>query len=353
MSYNADTFNIGEVLKDVRTKANLSQMEFAQALGIKLSKLQNTENRPHDIKLKEFLRWCDHLGCDADYLLGKTTSPDLTIEGVCNMTGLGEATVKQLIDEKARPITAEVRNRKNAVIMGVTTADLIDHFLGFMGINLKNAMIQYTREIMVQKLLKDSVQNILDHRNEESGRADSFEGFEAWIDNVLTSTRLMSSLSGLTVAGMVQTKIDDDFTAFSDKLKDQKLTKVESMILFNYLQSKHRTEALKMTLYELMMKFCKDLSEEVENLKYHDKALGNYNVTASLLYEEFLEERERKKNDLLASALQKKMLKLKAENQRLKTAWTNSNEVNNRLSSELNDARWELKELKSQMEQQK
>lgn len=352
MRYNAESFNPNKTLKSVREKSGKSQKDFADAIGISEGDLKNIENRnttKNGIGILNYLKWCDNLDCDINYLLGVDAEPT----DVCSATGLNPDVVDTLKKEKEKPTTSEIRNGKNAVISGLTTADLINDLFGFKGMNLKEVMFQYTREKMILNLLEESARNIVDHHNTVEGRADSFSTVVGFIDRTMSSIRMLSSISSLTVAGRMQKGIDDDFTAFCDKFETEGYNKQECKVLFDYMQSRSRIEALKMKCYELMMKFLDDLSEEGQ-LKYHSNIFGgDFEVTATMMYEESIEDIEHSRTEMLSSAMKRELTKLKSSNYEMKMTQQKLIDGNNQLSAELNDERKKVRKLKKELKELK
>lgn len=351
MKYNAESFNPNKTLKSVREKSGMSQKDFADAIGITEDKLKNIENRKKatGISILEYLRWCDNYDCDINYLLGVDAEPT----DVCSVTGLNQNVVELLKKEQNKPTTSEIRNGKDGVISGITTADLFNDLSGYKGIDLKDVMLQYTREKMILNLLEDSARNVVDHHNTEKGRSDSFSTVVKYADRTMSSIRMMSSLSSLTVAGRMQKGIDDDFTAFCDKFGTEGYDKLDCKVLFDYMQSRSRIEALKMKCYDLMMQFLDALSEDGQ-LKYHSNIFGgDFEVKASMLYDESIDDIEQSQNELLSSAMKRELTKLKSSNYDLKMNQQMLIEGNSQLSAELNEERQKVKELKKELKQLK
>ena len=57
-----DTFIIGEIIKEMRCKAGLTQEELATKVGTKKSYISRIENRKSDIMLNTLFRICNGLG---------------------------------------------------------------------------------------------------------------------------------------------------------------------------------------------------------------------------------------------------------------------------------------------------
>lgn len=341
MKYNAESFNPNKTLKRVREQSGMTQKQFADAIGITEDKLKRIENRKNrtGISILEYLNWCDNYDCDINFLLGVKAEPT----DVCSVTGLNPDVVELLKKEKEKPFTSEIRNGKDGVISGITTAELFNDLSGFKGMSLKETMLQYTRERMILNLLEESARNIVDHHNAEHGRSDAFETVVQFADRTMSSVRLMSSLSSLTVAGKMQKGIDDDFTAFCDKFGTEQYSKDECKVLFDYMQSRSRIEALKMKCYDLMMHFLDMLSEDSQLTLHH--SMGDFEVTPSLMYEESVDEIGQAKNEMLATALKREMTKLKSGIHDLKNTNHILIESNNHLSAELNDERQKVRKL--------
>lgn len=351
MKYNAESFNPNKTLKNVREKSGMSQKAFAEAIGITEEKLKNIENRKKatGISILEYLRWCDSMDCDINYLLGVTPEPT----DVCSITGLNQDVVDLLKREKEKPSTSEIRNNKDGVISGITTADLYNDLSGIKGFELKEVMLQYTREKMILNLLEESVRNIVDHHNTAVGRNDSVESVIQFTDKTLSSIRMMSSLSSLTVAGRMQKGIDDDFTAFCEKFVNENYNKSECKVLFDYMQTRSRMDALKMKCYELMMQFLDDMSEDCQ-LKYHSNFFGgDFEVTSSMMYEESIDAIEQSKSEILASAVRREMTKLKSSIYEMKKNQQMLIEGNSQLSAELNEERQKVRKLKKELKELK
>ena len=351
MRYNAESFNPNKTLKSVREKSGMSQKDFADAIGITEKKLKNIENRKDatGISILEYLKWCDSLDCDINYLLGVKVEPT----DVSAVTGLNPDVVDILKKEKENPTTSEIRNGKDGVISGLTTADLFNDLSGYKGIDLKDVMLQYTREKMILNLLEDSARNVVDHHNTEKGRSDSFSTVVKYADRTMSSIRMMSSLSSLTVADRIQKGVDDDFTAFCDKFETEGYDKIDCKVMFDYMQSRSRIEALKMKCYDLMMQFLDDISEDGQ-LKYHSNFFGgDFEVKASMLYEESIEDIERSQNEMLSSALKRELTKLKSSNYDMKMTQQKLIDGNNQLSAELNSERQKVKKLEKELKQLK
>ena len=352
MRYNAESFNPNKTLKSVREKSGMSQKDFADAIGITETKLKNIENRKvaTGISILEYLKWCDNLDCDINYLLGVTVEPT----DICGVTGLNPDVVDILKKEKENPTTSEIRNGKDGVISGLTTADLFNDLSGYKGIALKDAMLQYTREKMIMNLLEESARNIVDHHNTAEGRSDSFSNVVKFIDRTMSSIRMMSSLSSLTVTGRMQKGIDDDFTVFCDMFKDEGYEKHECKVLFDYMQSKSRTEALMMKCYDLMMQFLDVLSEDGQ-LKYHSTFFGgDFEVTASMLYgEESIADIQHSQCEMLTSAVRRELTKLKSSIYEQKAIQQKLIDENNQLSNDLNAERQKVRKLKKELKELK
>ncbi len=351
MRYNAESFNPNKTLKSVREKSGMSQKDFADRIGITEDKLKNIENRKKatGISILEYLKWCDSYDCDINFLLGIDAEPT----DVCSVTGLNPDVVDTLKKEKEKPTTSEIRNGKNAVISGLTTADLINDLFGYKGMNLKEMMLQYTREKMIMNLLEESARNIVNHHNTVVGKNESFDSVVGFIDRTMSSIRMLSSLSSLTVAGRMQKGIDDDFTTFCDKFEAEGYNKQECKMMFDYMQSRSRTEALKMKCYELMMKFLDDLSKDGQ-LKYHSNIFGgDFEVTATMMYEESIEDIEHSRTEMLSSAMKRELTKLKSSNYEMKMTQQKLIDGNNQLSAELNDERKKVRKLKKELKELK
>lgn len=351
MKYNAESFNSHKTLKSVREKSGMSQKDFAEAIGITESDLKNFENRDtkKGISIKNYLSWCDHLDCDINYFLGINVEPT----DVCGITGLDPVVVETLKKEKNSPTTSAIRSEKNSSISGITTADLFNALLGYKGVFLKEVIHQYTREKMIFNLLDDSVNNIVNHRNSEVDKKYSTESVIQYADTIMSNIRLESALSSLTIAGRKQNLYIDDYSNFYYNFKIDGYSKDDIKVIFDYMQSRSRVEALRMKCFDLMMQFLDALSEDSQ-LKYHSKKMGDYDITASILYKESVDTIEQAKNEMMTSAIKREMTKLKANNNELKSVNQKLIEDNNLLSIELNTTRAfvrslrkELKELKS------
>ena len=352
MRYNAESFNPNKTLKRVRESSGMTQKDFAEAIGITERDLKNIENRDtnkNGIGILNYLKWCDKLDCDINYLLGFEVEPT----DICSVTGLNPEVVDILKKEKKNPTTSEIRNGKNAVIIGMTTADLINALSGYKGMDLKDLMLQYTRENTLYSLLEESVRNIVAHHNTIKGRRDSFESVIKYFDSTLSSIRLMSSLSSLTFANRMQKGIDDDFTVFCDKLKAEGYEMIDCKVLFDYMQSRSRVEALKMKCYDILLNFLDKLSEDGQ-LKYHSTKLdGDFEITASILYEESIDDIERSQNEMIESSARREITRLKSRLYEQKKIQQNLIDGNNRLSDELNSERKKVRELKKELKKYK
>ena len=351
MKYDAKSFNPNKTLKRVREqRTGMSQSEFAKEIGITVDKLKRIENRKEKtgISILEYLEWCDNFGCDIDFLLGVQEHPIKDDADICGLTGLDAYTIDVLKKEMVQPPVSNVRSGKSAVISGITTADIFNGLVGIKGCHLKDAIHQYVREKMVTSLLDESVENIVQYHNKENDRNDSKQSVIAYANSVLTNLRMLTSLSSLTMTGRVQKGIADDFTNFCKKMNAEGYDKTECRIIFDYLQSGNRTEALRMNCYDLLMQFLDEIAEDSQ-LKYHSR-MGDFDVTATMLYEESIDAIEESKTELLASSVKKEMTRLKSSVRELMAVNQKLLNDNNMLSAELSETRWNTEALQKELD---
>ena len=359
MRYNSDSFNAGETLKKVREDLFMTREQFADRLGISKRKLEDLEDRntkqngePRSVGINTYLEMCDHYGCDIDFLLGVQKHPYKEDADVSALTGLDAHSIDVLKKEVMQPPVADVRSKKvkskPAVIIGIKTADIFNGLLGMNGVELTQCIHQYVRERMVTSLLDESVENIVQHHNKEHDRSDSSQSVVAYANSVLTNLRMITSLSSMTMTGRVQKGIEDDFTNFCKKMTAEGYNKTECRIIFDYLQSRGRAEALRMNCYDLMMKFLDGMAE-TGHLKYHS-GMGDFDVTATMLYEDSVDSIEETKKELLVSALKKEMASLKSNVRDLMEVNKKLLDDNKILSAELSETRWYAETLKKDLD---
>lgn len=342
--YNVDTFDSGEALRRVREHLNLTDGQIAIKVGDKTGNVENYMKRGFK-NIDKYLDWCDKLDCDIDFLLGVQELPKKDVANVCETTGLDEATVELLKKEIKNPPTAEARNNSDAVVSGIKTADIFNDLAGFRGSNLKDSMHQYVRERMVCDRLDESIDNIVAHKNQEA-QIFSKDSVITLANNILTSVRMMTSLSSLTMTGRQQKKIDDDFTAFYKRMSKEQFSKEECRMIFDYLQSRNRTDALKMNCYEQLVWYLDTIAED-NKLMFHKQGWGDFEVFATKMYEEPIDTIEEARSEMLTSAVKRELIKLRLDIRESKTAQKNLIETNNKLSAELSDERKKVKELQS------
>lgn len=362
--YNSEKFNSGKALERAKTRLELSPDQMAEKLGLSSKTYKEYERRNTDSGIKKIMDYCNKLGCDLDFFVGAQDSPIkedtekavITIDesNIWFLTGLNPEVVKTLMKEKDHPITSVVRGRPGGkVIIGISTADIVNDFVGFKGIKLKNTMVQYAMEKAVLSLLEKSARNIVDNYNHENKRADSFESFVMFISNTLSSMRMVTSLSSLKLTNIMQTGIEDDWTIFCKKMAEKKIGLKDSKVLFDYMQSKNRVEALKMDCYNHLMQFIDELSED-NQLKFHSNFFGeDFELSEVILHEESVEDIEAFKNELMVSSLkrhlEKKNMKLQEE-RRIKKELV---EENSKISADYNDLRQENIRLKEEIDRLK
>lgn len=352
--YNLENYTIGKGIQVAR--ANLggwSQGQLAIKVGCKNKDVVNMENRQHP-RLMELLEWCNKLDCDIDFLLGFQEHQHKDNTDIGAVTGLDAHTIDMLKKEKIHPPAVKIRSKKDedksAVISGIKTADIFNGLVYRNGIDLTRSIHQYVREKMVGSLLDKSVDNIIRHHRLQTGRIASSQSVLDFANSVLTNARMMTSLSSLTLTGRMQTGIDDDFTYFCEKMIPEGYNKTECRIIFDCMQSKSRTDALRMKCFDLLMKFLDGMAEDGQ-LKYHSAVMsGDYDLTSTKIYEESIEDLEEGNHTMMAFAQKKEMTRLKTEVLDVTDERNKLIEDNSKISAELSEAKWKIKSLEEELD---
>ena len=361
--YNIEQFDSGKALQNARDKMGYSQGELAIQLGEKTKTVMNYEGRNSNVGIKTYMEWCDKLGCDIDFLLGVQDTRRKDADDICSSTGLDEATIDLMKKEFYRPQSSPVIvvNKKDAskewkvvpdgakgVSSGVATADLINALCGqdlncVIGDHFRRTMLQYITESVVFNLLKEKVDDVVRHHNEQSGRQD---GSGSWIDYaeaIYTSIRQITSLSSLTMTGKVQSGIADDFTNFRDAFNSVGFSEADVRVFFDYIQSKNRLKALEQSCRGEVVQFLDGMSVG-RQLTYYDSFMGVYDVTSGADSESGKTQHPKDS---------KKVIQLKAEIKELKSINSKLIVTNNELSAELSEARWKIKSLEEKLDRLK
>ena len=86
-------------LRDLRKEKGVSQQECADTIGVVKSTLGLWENGDTLPDARSLAQMAEYYGVSADYLLGLSDvkSPDVSIQKMCELTGLSEQTVEELI----------------------------------------------------------------------------------------------------------------------------------------------------------------------------------------------------------------------------------------------------------------
>lgn len=351
--YNVEEFNSGEAIQRAIERLELTQGQFAYKLGMKTKNLQSYLDKDSGTSIKTLMEWCDKLGCDLDFLVGVQTTKRKDAEDICKSTGIKESTIdlmkKEFIRPQETPVILDKKKGsgipKNAlgVSCGVTTAELLNELSGqsSSGKNLKVAMIQYITESVVCRLLKDSINDIVEHHNSASGKHDEPEKIVMFAEQLLHSIRRLSSLSSLTMTGKVQTGFEDDLANFCEGMSGSGFDERECKVIYDYLQSRNRLVSLEQTCHLNMIQFLDELSEG-KQLSYTNSIMGIYDVTSTKLYGQ-----EGDRDFTKHPKDSKKVMQLKDELKQAKMIQERMNATNCELSAELSELRWKVDELQN------
>ena len=96
------------------------------------------------------------------------------------------------------------------------------------------------------------------------------------------------------------------------------------------------------------MQFLDEIAEDGQ-LKYHSR-MGDFDVTATMLYEESIDAIEESKTELLASSVKKEMTRLKSSVRELMAVNQKLLNDNNMLSAELSETRWNTEALQKELD---
>ena len=356
--YNAERFNSGEALQKARERMELSQGQLAYMLHEDVKTVMNYEGRDSNVGIKTYMKWCDKIGCDLDFLVGVQDTKRKDADDICSSTGLEEATIDLMKKEFYRPqstptkvevVEDGVPDGARGVSSGVTTADLFNGLSGqsVKGDHFRKIMLQYITESVVCNLLKESIDDVVKHHNEQSGKQDRSESWIDYAETVFTKIRQITSLSSLTMTGRVQTGIADDFTNFCDAFVSVGFNKADARIFFDYVQSRNRLKALEQSCREEVVQFLNDMA--VGRQLTFNSFMGIYDVTASMLYGE--EDAQSKAGQRPKDS--KKVMQLKDDLKQAKVIQGRLNATNCELSAELSEARWKIRELEEELDQLK
>ena len=87
----------GKRLKSIRKKRGYkTQAALASKLGVSLDTIQNWEQGATWPEMNDFLKMCDTLECDADYLFGRIDKRTHDLDFLSDMTGLSASAVESL-----------------------------------------------------------------------------------------------------------------------------------------------------------------------------------------------------------------------------------------------------------------
>ena len=89
--------SLGEKIKNLRKRENLTQEEFAVNLNISLDSVKNWEQGYNYPSVDMLVTIAEYFKCDFDYLLGQQDSPNKVYKHISEYTGLSEESIDNLI----------------------------------------------------------------------------------------------------------------------------------------------------------------------------------------------------------------------------------------------------------------
>ena len=89
--------SLGEKIKNLRKRENLTQEEFAVNLNISLDTVKNWEQGYNYPSVDMLVTIAEYFKCDFDYLLGKQDTPNKEYKHFSEYTGLSEEAIKTLL----------------------------------------------------------------------------------------------------------------------------------------------------------------------------------------------------------------------------------------------------------------
>ena len=97
----------GDRLKHERKKFDMRQEDLANKLGMTTATIRNWEQGRTWPEMPDFIKLCELLECDADYLAGRIEQKTHDLNYLCTLTGLSERTASCILGE---PEIAEALN---------------------------------------------------------------------------------------------------------------------------------------------------------------------------------------------------------------------------------------------------
>ena len=97
----------GDRLKHERKKFDMRQEDLANRLGMTTATIRNWEQGRTWPEMPDFIKLCELLECDADYLAGRIEQKTHDLNYLCTLTGLSERTASCILGE---PEIAEALN---------------------------------------------------------------------------------------------------------------------------------------------------------------------------------------------------------------------------------------------------
>lgn len=277
MKYNAESFNGGMTLKDVREKTGMDRETFSSRLGISKRSLESFEDKnkkdngePRRIYIDSYLKMCDHYDCDIDFLLGVQDMPHKEDTDIHAVTGLSQNTINCLKEDQ------NADGSKDYIVSDVTNAKMVNSlFDTYEGKSLMVSIRMYILSRNILKLHYQSVDDMVRKVNDKYGQqypTDYVLNITA--RRILIDAKQTTAISGLNLFGRNQNKIESVKEAFISKFKSEHFNRKCAIAVYNYLEVEDRLKVLQHDCYENLVQLLDSFQSNPNKMQYNGSMKG-------------------------------------------------------------------------------